>query len=84
MENQSHKKGFFPFLVSNTPSIKGSSGYCVDVVPACPESFFVFKKDSRRASLAGMTALGDRDCHIAPLLTMMLSKGNRLIWETLK
>ena len=25
------------------------------VIPACPESFFVFKKDSRRASLAGMT-----------------------------
>jgi hypothetical protein len=29
--------------------------YFIDVIPACPESFFVPKKDSRRASLAGMT-----------------------------
>jgi hypothetical protein len=36
--------------------------------------FLCFKKDSRRASLAGMTPLGDRDCHIAPLLAMMLLK----------
>jgi hypothetical protein len=36
--------------------------------------FLCFKKDSRRASLAGMTPLDDADCHIAPLLSMMLLK----------
>jgi hypothetical protein len=40
--------------------------------------FLCFMKDSRRprikCGVAGMTPLGDRACHIAPLLSMMLLK----------
>ena len=50
----------------------GSEGGEVKAFPT--PIFFVFKKDSRRASLAGMTPLGDRACHIAPFLSMTFSK----------
>jgi hypothetical protein len=31
--------------------------YAYIVIPACPESFLFFQKDSRRALLAGMTGI---------------------------